>query len=257
MGVDVATQLAAACKGLLLGASLGLAYDWLRMLRRIRPGRLLALLADGAFCLGGLWLLMSLALSAGGELRLYLILAAGLGGALYFVLFGALLRPLWGFWLGAAAGTLRVLRLPLEQFVILMKKARKKAKRLFYFWHKYVIIIVQQRKIPRPRRRSGPKEARRPVKAKSKKRRPNRLLALVVVVALLFGAWQLYQLYGKVQDAQLQQEALAAQVAAQQQANDALAADLQRADDPTYLQDLARDELGLVAPGERVFYDVG
>ena len=40
------------------------------------------------------------------------------------------------------------------------------------------------------------------------------------------------------------------------QANDALASALEKADDPEFLQELARDQLGYVTPGEKSFYDV-
>ena len=40
------------------------------------------------------------------------------------------------------------------------------------------------------------------------------------------------------------------------QANDALASALEKADDPEFLQELARDQLGYVTPGEKTFYDV-
>ena len=32
---------------------------------------------------------------------------------------------------------------------------------------------------------------------------------------------------------------------------------LEHSDDPDALEDLARDKLGLVKPGEKVFYDIG
>ena len=40
------------------------------------------------------------------------------------------------------------------------------------------------------------------------------------------------------------------------QENDALASALEKADDPEFLQELARDQLGYVTPGEKTFYDV-
>ena len=52
------------------------------------------------------------------------------------------------------------------------------------------------------------------------------------------------------------QELLAAQVDAQRQANESLAADIAEGTTPEKMEELAREELGLVTPGEYVFYDV-
>jgi len=45
-------------------------------------------------------------------------------------------------------------------------------------------------------------------------------------------------------------------VARQRQENRSLEAALERAEDPEYLQELARDQLGMVTPGQKDFYDV-
>jgi len=52
-----------------------------------------------------------------------------------------------------------------------------------------------------------------------------------------------------------QEEALAAQIAQQTQINDAIASDIQRADDPELLAQLAREELDMVYDNEKVFVD--
>ena len=83
------------------------------------------------------------------------------------------------------------------------------------------------------------------------------LLTKVLILMLLAAmGWQLYRLQGQVADAQAQKDELAAQVAAQQQANDALSADIAAGDSQEKMKEIARDELGMVSPGERVFYDV-
>ncbi|MBR7146697.1 MAG: septum formation initiator family protein [Oscillospiraceae bacterium] len=54
-----------------------------------------------------------------------------------------------------------------------------------------------------------------------------------------------------------QQEAdLAAKIEQTRQENAELEAALEKKDDAEYLQELARSELGMVAPGEKVFHDV-
>ena len=60
----------------------------------------------------------------------------------------------------------------------------------------------------------------------------------------------------KIEAAENEQSGLEEQLAAQRQENASLEAALDKADDPEYLQDLARDQLGYVTPGEKDFYDV-
>ena len=94
--------------------------------------------------------------------------------------------------------------------------------------------------------------------AKAKKQRTRTgLLTKVLILALLVGmGWQLYRLRDQVEDAQTQRDQLAGEVAAQQQENDALAKDIAEGTTSEKMQEIAREQLGMVAPGERVFYDV-
>jgi len=91
-------------------------------------------------------------------------------------------------------------------------------------------------------------------KKKSKKRTGalTKLILLVLFVAL---GYQLFTLQQQVQQARQQEEALAAQIAQQTQINDAIASDIQRADDPELLAQLAREELDMVYDNEKVFVD--
>ena len=80
-----------------------------------------------------------------------------------------------------------------------------------------------------------------------------KLLLFVLLVAL---GWQLYHLHNQVLEAQAQKIQLAAQVAQQQQKNDSLQESIDRGGSKEEMDEIARNELGLVSPGERVFYDV-
>lgn len=93
--------------------------------------------------------------------------------------------------------------------------------------------------------------------AKQKKQRTRAsLLTKVLVLTLLAGiGWQLVHLQDQVQAAEAQRDQLAGQVQAQQQENDALAADIAEGATPEKIEELARDELGMVKDGERVFVD--
>ena len=60
----------------------------------------------------------------------------------------------------------------------------------------------------------------------------------------------------KIRTAEQEQAALAAQIEQTKQDNAQLEAALEKKGDAEYLQELARSELGMVAPGEKVFHDV-
>lgn len=95
-------------------------------------------------------------------------------------------------------------------------------------------------------------------KQAKKKQRPRAgLLTRVVILTLLLGiGWQLFSLHGQVASAQAARDALADQVEAQRQANDALEADIAGGSSAEKMEELARDKLDYVTPGEYVFYDV-
>lgn len=88
----------------------------------------------------------------------------------------------------------------------------------------------------------------------AKRRSKGSLLPKLVIVAVLAAIGvQLRTLHVQVQDAQAERDALAAQVAAQQQENDALAEDIAEGGTEEKMKELAREELGLVEPDQRVF----
>ena len=86
-------------------------------------------------------------------------------------------------------------------------------------------------------------------KAEQQKKRPRASLLTKIVLLVVLAAigWQLYGLQSKV---------AAAQVAQTQRENDALAADIAEGPTREKIEEIARDELGLVTPNEYVFDDV-
>ena len=88
------------------------------------------------------------------------------------------------------------------------------------------------------------------------KKRTSLLAALLILVLLSLLGWQLLRMRDQLIDARTERDVLAERVAKQEQENRALEAALERAEDPEYLQELARDELGMVSPGQKDFYDV-
>ena len=82
------------------------------------------------------------------------------------------------------------------------------------------------------------------------------LAAVLVLLMLALLGWQLMAMRDKLAGARAEQAALEANVARQTQENRSLEAALEKAEDPEYLQQLARDELGMVSPGQKDFYDI-
>ena len=81
------------------------------------------------------------------------------------------------------------------------------------------------------------------------------LLTKVVILALLIGAAAtLLNLQNKLAAAQEDLAQAQAEVAAQRQVNADLSDSVENSDDPERQTDIARDKLGLVEPGEYVFY---
>lgn len=96
------------------------------------------------------------------------------------------------------------------------------------------------------------------VKKKPRKKRraraslPTKILILALLAAI---GWQLHSLNGQLESAQVEKERLVAQVEATARENDALAADIAEGTTPEKMQEIAREELGWIAPGEYVFYN--
>ncbi len=81
------------------------------------------------------------------------------------------------------------------------------------------------------------------------------LVKLVVIAVMVYAGVTLYNLQKQIQAAAAQQADLAAQVQVLQDRNQALRADIASADKQEKLEQVARDELGMVKNGEKVFYD--
>ena len=82
------------------------------------------------------------------------------------------------------------------------------------------------------------------------------LFTKVLLLVLLMGiGWQLVRIHDQVEAAVAEKARLEAQIQAQQQENDALAADIAEGGTQEKMEEVARETLGLVYPGERVFID--
>ena len=93
------------------------------------------------------------------------------------------------------------------------------------------------------------------MKNRRKRRKGGVVLAVVLLLIGVVGV-EVVQVYGQIDEAVAQEQLLQAQVQQQTQANASLRDDLARADDEEFIKELAREQLGLAEPGERIFYDV-
>lgn len=94
------------------------------------------------------------------------------------------------------------------------------------------------------------------MKNRKKAKKRGGIVALVLLLLIAVASFEVVQVYGQIRSAQVTEQQLKEQVAAQQQANASLREDLARADDEEFIKELAREQLGLAEPGERIFYDV-
>ena len=81
------------------------------------------------------------------------------------------------------------------------------------------------------------------------------LTKLLLLVLLLGIGWQMYRLQSQVEAAQAEKDLLAGQVEAKRQENSALAADIAAGGTQEKMEEIARNELGMVFPGEYVLCD--
>lgn len=93
-------------------------------------------------------------------------------------------------------------------------------------------------------------------RSKKAKKRTNTALLLVLIALAVFIGIELIQVNQRLGEAKMQEASLTRQMQQQQQENEALRSDLAKKDDPDFIKELARDQLGLAEEGERIFYDV-
>lgn len=256
MGNYVSEQLLLFLRSIALGAVLGLVYDLLSALRSL-GGRLWGGVLDALFCLTAACSVFLFVMAGDGELRIFIALGI-LGGAVLFrCLLGGLLRPVWRFWVELALFPAGLV----EKF---LKKCGRRGKKVFSFWQNWFTIkftTLRRKKISGEQEGdeemsapSGGKTARPPQKKKKAAARPSSRLTVILLAVLLVGIGvQIYRMFGQLQEARAQEEAYAQQLAELQETNQQLQEDLDNAGSLDIIEDIARDELGLVRDGEIIF----
>ncbi|MBE7007719.1 MAG: hypothetical protein E7422_00995 [Ruminococcaceae bacterium] len=160
MRVAIDEQVRLLSASLLLGMALALLYDLLRALRlRRRTQKGLTAALDALYCaiLAVSFFLFALRIGS-GELRLYTLVAAALGAALFFGVFSPLLRPLWDFWARVLFELLHLLKLPAITLKNLHRNLHKIAKRVFLFSRRSLIISAYRNDALRARRSAERRE---------------------------------------------------------------------------------------------------
>lgn len=79
---------------------------------------------------------------------------------------------------------------------------------------------------------------------------------IVILALIVYGAVMLINTRNQVAAAEADRAALQARVDEMAQKNAELEYDIVHAGDPEIIADVARNKLGLVLPGEKVFYDL-
>ncbi len=80
------------------------------------------------------------------------------------------------------------------------------------------------------------------------------VVKIVLVILLVYLVLTLVNVRQQISDAHAAIDTLTQQVDEQTQANTELSNAIENRDDPSYVEDLARERLGLVAPNDRVFF---
>ena len=89
---------------------------------------------------------------------------------------------------------------------------------------------------------------------KTAQKRPSGKLTALILAALLLGIGvQVYHLNGQLEMARAEQAVYEARRDELLSANQQLAEDIANSTDPELIEEIARDDLGMIGPGEKVF----
>ncbi len=227
----------AACY-IVLGAAAGLLYDVFRAIRR-RTGRIAAAALDFLFCAAvfSAFFLLGFAVSGGRHRAFYLLITA-LGGGLYFLS----LSPLSLFLCSAAVN---LMARGAAAVRVCVKKSGIFIKNVFSS------VIKRYRIATHEHRQPGNTEEMQ------LKRYTRIVILLLSLVVISYAVVRLASTQARIRDAEKTNSELSAQIAEREVSNAELEHYIENSSDDEVIAGIARDELGLVEPGEKVFYDSG
>ncbi len=254
IGNYVSSQLLLFLRSIALGMCLGLLYDLLGALRQL-GGKVWGGVLDAVFCLTAAVSVLFFVLAGDGELRIFVALGIVGGAVLFWCLLSGLLRPIWAFWLGLAL-------LPVHLIRKFLKKCGQTAKKVFSFCRKW--FTMKYKSLygrHRPSRQEEEEEMSDPSgkrtasqKKQGSARSSSKLTMLLLAVLLVVIGAQIYRMFGQLQAAQAEEAVYTQQLNELRATNEQLKGDLENSDDMDLIEDIARDQLGMVAPGEKVFH---
>ena len=99
--------------------------------------------------------------------------------------------------------------------------------------------------------------ARRRSGTKRKPRHVNVVVIVLVLVILAAMGWRLNGLRAQLETARFERDRYQDQVDAMERKNASLSADIEEGVTEEKIEDIARNDLGMVLPGEYVFYNTG
>lgn len=91
---------------------------------------------------------------------------------------------------------------------------------------------------------------------KPKVRKTSIFAKIVIVGLLIYAVFSLFTLNQKINAAEVARKETAEKVNAAVRTNSELQYQIEHSDDDEIIEDIARSELGLVEPGEKIFIDV-
>ena len=83
------------------------------------------------------------------------------------------------------------------------------------------------------------------------------IMCLLMLALIVYAATSLSRMNTRIEEAQLAKEALADEALALAVSNAALEYEIEHSGDLDMVEKVARDKLGLVLPGEIIYYDIG
>lgn len=258
MGNYVSDQLLLFLQAILLGMAAALVYDLTGALRRL-GGRLWGGILDALFCLSAAAAVFLFVMAGDGELRVFMVLGITGGAVLFRWALAGFLRPVWAFWL-------ELVLLPLRWMERILKNSARKGKKACTFGRRWVtmkLIKLRRPKPPEPQEgdedmaaSSGGRPARAPQKkSASKPARAGGKWTFFFLVLLLVGiSVQIFRMFDQLQEARETEAVYAQQLAELKAENQKLQEDLDNSGSMDLIEDIARDQLGMVREGEKVFH---
>lgn len=144
MDIPISTQLAQIAASTLVGAGLGLFYDFLRIFRIRLRHNIITLLLDLVFWIVGILALFSLGLGPGqGTLRLFMVIFVLFGSILYFLGLSKLIMRIFTLLFDTIIKIIALFKAPALRIADINKKLLKKQKKLFQKSAKWFTITFK------------------------------------------------------------------------------------------------------------------